>query len=212
MSRTDNSSQNQARCGRPCTACVLLVVWMLLILGGFGLVTQYEFTATQAAAAEAIHVSPMWTDLSSASAAEDDRSAGWTLTVALHPKCPCSAATMTQIEEISRQFPSLTLRFLVFRPTDGQTWEDTPLLRRAKALRSELIDDPDGRLAASEGLPASGATQLLDPDGQVCFRGGLTSSRGHEGRSLGTQSVEQLLSGRLATASTTPAYGCPVRD
>lgn len=209
MPRTKNISSGESRPSTKRPIWPLVVAWLLTILIGFGTLTKYEFTPAESAAAS----SSSRTDVARRTPAEPSVAKGWTLTVALHPKCICSPATLTQIEWIVAAHPELDVQFLVFHSeSHSAEWHNTKLVQRARKLGGQLLEDWDGQLAHEEGLPVSGATYLTDPAGKVRFRGGLTNGRGHEGLSIGTKSIETLLIGGETEVTVTPAYGCEVQD
>lgn len=152
-----------------------------------------------------------------------ERSAGrWTLVLAVHPKCPCTDASVAELEGVLKAAPIAPELVAVVRVPDepGRTtgWLDSPLitaLRRVAEVgadRLRLIEDPTGEIAASFGARTSGHAVLFDPGGAVRFSGGVTASRGMRGPSTGAASIASLLGGREARASRAAVYGCPLCD
>jgi hypothetical protein len=132
----------------------------------------------------------------------------------LHPFCPCSRATLTELERILARNPDRTRTEIVFvRPKGApQGWESSPLQQRAEAIPGVVVTlDRDGREAARFGAETSGHACLYTADGRLAFSGGLTAARGHEGESIGRESIEALIRGQTVATSRADVFGCPLR-
>ena len=141
-----------------------------------------------------------------------------TLLFFVHPRCPCTSAS---IDELASLLQSLReehrpeVRVVVRMPTgvdgdDASTndWSDSRLRTRlAKLASAPLIDDQGGELALRFGATASGVVLLYDSNGACCYRGGITSSRGHRGPSLARRTLRSILEGTVATGRA-PVFGC----
>ena len=139
-----------------------------------------------------------------------------TLVVFLHPKCPCSRASIRELERLLNS-PRLTpeqqprVAVLVSHPANASAeWRVTDTVKQASQLpRATIVFDPSGRETARFGAAVSGTVMLYRPDGAREFAGGVTASRGHEGANAGIDALEALLSGSGGEpASLTPAFGC----
>src|SRR5437773_2149652 len=107
-----------------------------------------------------------------------------TLLLFLHPRCPCSRATLAEMERlIASCGDQFALQIVFVRPPGaGEAWEKTDLYRAAEKVSGATVRcDIDGMEAALFGATTSGEALLYAADGQLLFRGGLTPSRGHEG-------------------------------
>lgn len=134
--------------------------------------------------------------------------------VALHPKCPCSWATLTELDHLLRAADGrLACRLLCFRPKDAaDDFCDTRLMKAAaNLLHTQIVIDPEAKQASQLGMTTSGAMVIYDAAGQLAFYGGVTTARGHAGPSLVTESIERLLDDGLMPVSCHPAYGCSLR-
>lgn len=139
--------------------------------------------------------------------------AGYTLVLVLHPKCPCSQASLYELERLAaRCGERLSIRIYVFKPrsADSQWSQAAVATCRARFPAARVVADPDGQMAARLGCVTSGAVLLYAADGSVQFRGGITSARGHAGDNLGSDSIAAIVAGRPRLRDTTPVYGCPV--
>jgi hypothetical protein len=129
----------------------------------------------------------------------------------MHPKCPCSSATLTELNRIvARARGELTVTVAFYSPSsEPEGWGRTSLRDEAAAIPGvRVVDDPDGREAALFGAVNSGHVVLYAPNSRLLFHGGITASRAHEGDNLGEDSVVAAINGAAPTATTTPTYGC----
>jgi len=134
-----------------------------------------------------------------------------TLVLYAHPKCPCTLATMSELERLQRRSDrAFTTRVIFYEPADaGPGWRDTHLGRRARGLpRTTVHPDPGGRLIRLAGAKTSGTAALHDPDGALRYWGGLTLARGHEGDSVGSLALLDHLEGRGEPPSRCNVFGC----
>jgi hypothetical protein len=146
----------------------------------------------------------------------DDR-AGWTLMVFMHPRCPCSRATVGELARLAARTGDRCGIVAVFYAPDGAehdpAWCDSDLVRAARALPGARVGmDPGGRESARFGATTSGAAMLFDRSGRLVFSGGLTASRGHEGDNAGCEAIGAIVLGLTPAATTTPVYGCPISE
>lgn len=147
-------------------------------------------------------------------AAKVDPSFGgrWQLVVFVHPRCPCTRATLSETGEIARAAPDLMIRIVFVRPADApDEWERTEQWTEAGRLPGVEVEcDAGGREAVRLGAETSGHAVLLDPTGRVVFRGGLTRARGQQGISPGRRAVLDWIEGNQG-AKEMPVFGCPLR-
>lgn len=139
-----------------------------------------------------------------------------TLVVFMHPKCPCSRATMRQLEEILNTIKQgkhdVEVHILFYSPSEFSShWIKTDLWRHANRL-GKVQADRDGEEAKSFGAIISGHVLLFDKEDRT-FAGGVTSGRGHDGESPGKFALIQLIQGKPRSRSANappefPVYGC----
>ncbi|CAN5811338.1 hypothetical protein BH11PLA1_BH11PLA1_16730 [soil metagenome] len=138
----------------------------------------------------------------------------FTLVMALHPKCPCSAASMTRLERLLEQFPrAFNTRVLIYQPEPALPgWSDTPMVARARRLPNATVEvDAGGREAAELGALTSGMTLVFDGAGVCRFAGGLTDMRGMSDTSEGAALIGAIVQGQ-AGSFTTPVLGCALKS
>jgi hypothetical protein len=138
-----------------------------------------------------------------------------TLVLFLHPKCPCSRATLYELSVLVSDCQSgLAVQILLVRPTstlDG--WEQTELWRTAKQIPGVVVrTDLDGIEAKNFRATTSGQAFLYGLDGRLLYQGGLTASRGHEGDNAGRAALTSLVTTGQANKSRSAVYGCALLD
>ncbi len=186
----------------------LLIYWVLLILGGVFYLIRYTQTPGPSAELRSIDW-PVGTYLKSPNGVSGR------FIAFLHPRCACSAATLTEVERLLVRFKNKVTATVVFiRPNQasdewvkGRLWE-----RAMKIANLETVID-DGTASALFKPRTSGQTYLFDREGKLVFEGGITPSRGHEGDSPGREFILNWLSGedrRLANDNVKHAhvFGC----
>ena len=180
----------------------ILFVWAVAVSSGFVLMTRY------AQAEGRVAEPPRAGELALPIASE-----GYTLVMSIHPKCPCTDASLYELERlIARSGGRLTCVFVVLAPADRpDDWHGQTRARlRSRGLGGTVIVDPGGELAAGLGCFTSGSVVLYDPAGTPLFWGGITSGRGHAGDNAGVDAIRAVLDGGAPVHRTTPVYGCPL--
>lgn len=138
-----------------------------------------------------------------------------TLVLLAHPHCPCTRATLEELNQLLARSPvDLRVHALFFAPSDeAPEWAHTDLWRTVEALPGvEVRVDRDAREATLFGAETSGHVVLFNASGELLFRGGITGSRGHAGDNLGRQSILAHLSGQGSAVRNTPTFGCSLTE
>jgi hypothetical protein len=138
-----------------------------------------------------------------------------TLLLFLNPKCPCSRATLFELERLltsTVEAVPIDYDLIVVATVPigaDDTWLQTDTVRRAATLkRARLIVDQDGVEAARFGATTSGMVMLFDNNGVRQYAGGITICRAHEGDNVGRDGVGEILLGRSGRVPEIPAFGC----
>jgi hypothetical protein len=141
------------------------------------------------------------------------------LVLLIHPKCPCSRATIGELARLMAQCNGkLLVTVLMLRPENAVAgWEKTDLWRDAAAIPGvKVVADEGGEQARRFGAVTSGQALLYGADGRLLFSGGITESRGHSGDNAGRDVILGLVLGSQRPDATrtlsTPVYGCPLFD
>lgn len=179
---------------------IVSAVWLAVPVLGFAALNQYNATHGD--------VGAMSAQVSKYALPRRPR-----LLMFLHPKCPCSAASLTELAKIVARIDNAAATEIVFVvPEDVEPgWERTELYARAAAIPGVTVaTDPGGIKAKEFGARTSGFAVLLGTDGRPLFRGGINRARGHEGESAGSRALLALLAGEPPAENTAPVYGCPL--
>lgn len=183
--------------------------WMSLILSGtcllvgFYLFEKYQFTpGDQVDAPERFP--------SSVNSSFLDKQVP-TLFVFAHPKCTCTAATLTELSRLkSRLGDQVAVK--VFISYDQQdALEGEQIEKKARSIANVGVSkDVDRKIAKTFGAVTSGQTVLYAPEGNLLFQGGITQSRGHEGDNPGAQQISKIITGPFIKTefARTPTFGC----
>jgi hypothetical protein len=182
-----------------------LLAWLGLIAGGHIWLLRYGFA--EGATSMAPRTIP-------ASLGLPQRLARPQLLLALHPRCPCSRATVRELAKILTRAPNTCdVTVLMYKPADEpDRWMDGVLLDDCRRMACQIRADPEGRLAAALGRLTSGGVVLYDAEGRLRYQGGITASRGHEGDNAGERGVIEILRGRRLSQKSMPVFGCPVQS
>ncbi len=140
-----------------------------------------------------------------------------TLVVLIHPQCPCSRASLSELNHLMALCPNRAAVWVFFLKPPGctQAWVRTNLWRQAAALPGvRVCVDDNGETARRFGAATSGEALLYSPHGRLLYHGGLTGARGHEGDNAGLSDVAALLERpdvwNTAKPAQEPVYGCPL--
>lgn len=181
---------------------LLIILWLLVCLGGFWMLLVYSNTPGDLGKPNAGWMIPAGLEVEAEKA---------TLVLFAHPRCPCTRATMSELERLQGDYEdAYSLLVVFYEPIDGgDEWRSTDLWRRARAMENTVaIADPGGVLAMDAGAITSGQLMLMNADGGLEYWGGITASRGHEGESLGGIALRELLGGHDTAHRRTSVFGC----
>lgn len=135
------------------------------------------------------------------------------LVVWLHPRCPCSAATLDELaERVARGRRGIRLHVVFIKPRSvPEGWERGELWRKAEAIPdARLVVDDAGVEASRFGAATSGHVSLYDVCGRLCFSGGITRSRGCRGENPGLVAVTAAIDGDAPGSGRSCVFGCPL--
>jgi hypothetical protein len=179
------------------------VVWVTALAAGLSLIYGYAATPGRSG------ICPQRWPIGGPVIADPTRA---NLVMLVHPHCPCSRASLAQLERIMALCGAqLAANILFLEPrVPTPVWRDTELWRRAAAISGiRCIPDPGGVEARRFGAMTSGHVLLYDRSGKLLFSGGITVARGHEGDSAGSSAVIGLVAGKPDRVRTV-VFGCPL--
>ena len=197
-----------------------VIAWLMAVMAGMAFLINYESRAGQVG-----NVPDIWPP----SAGLEHRPDTPHLLMFVHPRCPCSRAS---IEELSRLIAickdRVSTRVVVLRPDHmDATWTQTDLVASAQQIPGvDVVFDHDGHQARCFGVSTSGHSLLYATDDNLIFSGGITASRGHAGDNPGSHSIVSLVcpeipgpllnsaaldsTGAESVTSSTCVFGCPL--
>jgi hypothetical protein len=126
-----------------------------------------------------------------------------------HPRCPCTRASLGELDRLMSRTGGHVDAFVVFSPTTP----DDPTDLRKTAARIEgvrIIDDRSGTIAKRFGAATSGQVLVYGKEGDLAFAGGITAARGHEGDNGGAAAALEAALGKEKRTGLTLAdvFGC----
>lgn len=137
-----------------------------------------------------------------------------TLIFFAHPKCPCTRASLSELERLLARSSGKVSAVVVIssyanftnEPVQGDFW------RQAEAIPGVTVMADSGREARRFGIETSGHVVLFDAAGRRQFSGGITASRGHAGDNVGEDALASILGGDPKTLDRSPVFGCSLTD
>ncbi len=139
----------------------------------------------------------------------------FTLVMLTHPNCPCTRASVTELEILMARLQGKLAAVMVFRKPEasaGEVRESVLWKRAAEIPNVSLLFDADGAETERFGGRVSGQTMLYDPAGRLVFSGGITSTRGHEGDNAGVDAVILAVREHVNVRTRIPVFGCSLHD
>ncbi|MEX0886092.1 MAG: hypothetical protein WD009_06595 [Phycisphaeraceae bacterium] len=132
----------------------------------------------------------------------------------MHPQCPCTRASLREIERVLARVQDAGVQVVLVLLADA----DVPSLARGGGLwpmaerlgGATVVSDEQAGATRTFGVSISGHVLYYDGAGQLRFSGGVTASRGHEGRSYGQTALEHAVTGVGGEMAEAPVYGCPI--
>lgn len=136
-----------------------------------------------------------------------------TLMMFIHPRCPCTEASLEELARVMAHCNGLAHVYAVFvrPPGTSNGWEKAKNWRLAAAIPGvHLFVDHDSVEARRFGATTSGHVELYDGDGKLRFSGGITGARSHAGDNAGADAVRSWLRRGTADREETFVFGCPL--
>jgi hypothetical protein len=181
------------------------VLWGSLLVVGFLFLAQEEFTPVKAGLPVTLF------PRSSAVRLVSDK---LTLVFFAHPHCPCTRASLHELEGLLAETQNRVSVTVLFSIPDGvpADWEQGDLWNSATSLSGvRVIKDQGGAEAHRFDVEGSGHVLLYAPSGKLLFSGGVTASRGHEGDNAGRSAIMSFILDGHSSVSHTPVFGCSLR-
>jgi len=187
---------------------LILATW--LALAGVGLSTLWSYGSAPGDPG----TPPASWPLSSRGGSVELRSERFTLVMFAHPHCPCTRASLEELDRLMVHAGARVAATVLFfdSPAFDEAWNESDLYERARAIPGVACRrDPLGAEARRFGAATSGHVVLYRPDGSLAFAGGITPGRGHAGDNVGRTAILALLDGD-ADEARSAVYGCRLLD
>lgn len=139
----------------------------------------------------------------------------FTLVMLAHPNCPCTRASLAELEIVMAQLQEKLAAFVLFSKPGASKAEvqASDLWGKARIIPGvSVLYDDHGAQAEQFGGQVSGQTMLYDSNGRLVFSGGITSGRGHQGDNEGADAIVRLVTSKQAAPATAPVFGCTLHD
>jgi len=178
---------------------VLVGLWMLGVTAGMAMLNRHAAIASMDDARLA-----RWPTGSTIARAEGRG----TLLCFVHPRCPCTRATLRSLERVVSRTPRAAVRVVCRDDPGGDLTTSASWAMAGRIPGALRVRDPGGIEARRFGAMTSGLVLLFDATGALRFRGGVTPGRGHEGDSPGATALEAALRGRSGPIGWARVFGC----
>lgn len=183
--------------------------WFILAVGGLSLLMNYSNAKGTSA-----HIEKQWPGDS-----RIERDILPTLVMFVHPFCPCSMASMGELERLMPYIHDKVNVNVVFislknmQAADINEWKQTQLYKQAAKIPGvNIIRDSKDAEAKLFGAETSGHTVFYDQKGKLLFSGGITPARGHMGDSLGRTTILSWMENNHNNTMVEGAiFGCALR-
>jgi len=183
------------------------LLWIAAAAGGTAYIFRYESRP-----AAATQVAQAWPDAAGLARHEN----GFSLVIAVHPKCSCTRATVAELNKLMLAWGGQVHAFaLVTKPFEvSDLWSETDEVtaRLLEIPHVTVVRDLGGAMSAAFGAQSSGQTLLYDAAGSLVFAGGIIAFRGHEGPSIGGETLKQIVTGEAPSTRHTQVLGCSIED
>jgi hypothetical protein len=181
-------------------------LWLSVVVTGLALVFIYTNTPSRAMAAPVD-----WP----AKSRIDATPSLPTLIMFAHPHCPCTRASLGELEQLMSDCRGrLTAQVWFIKPLGTDTdWTNTDLWTTAARIPGVTVHcDENGVEAQRFHAETSGESLLYDQGGRLLFQGGITIARGHFGDNAGLSVVENRVNHKTSDLVKTPVFGCSLFD
>lgn len=196
--------------GKLVATLVVSAAWLFGIVLCFALVEKFENTSGRALAKHTSGPPEQW-PVGSAIPFK-----GPTLLMFVHPKCPCTRASLAELSSIAPKLKGINTYLVELSPeatSVGEKSRKDAAPAQSAGNGSNILSyiDEAGWEAATFGATTSGETLFYRADGKLLFSGGITRARGLEGDNPYLEKLSAAIRGDKTSCST-PVYGCALAD
>ncbi len=182
------------------------IFWALALVFGSALMLRYAYTPG------AMTTPPVCWPAESRAVLSP---APYTLLIFVHPHCPCTRATIAELDRLMTLGHHRLQAQVWFAIPEGQDerWGKTELWRSAERIPGvTVIADRAGVEAERFHAATSGEAILYDSKGALAFYGGITRARGHAGDNAGSDIIRARVRNEPIEQRTVPVFGCSLAN
>jgi len=182
-----------------------VLLWLSVTVAGIFYLAKYENTP-----AESSTIYPASFPVESAIPQEDNLP---TLIFFSHPKCPCTRASLHELNRLMTDVDGRLKAYVVFTKPVGaeDNWAETDLRTTAENIPNvRVLIDENERETNIFNAQTSGLSLLYGRSGKLRYDGGITASRGHEGDNTGRSAIANIITQDYDETSKMPVFGCPL--
>ncbi|HEX8796047.1 MAG TPA: hypothetical protein VF765_34090 [Polyangiaceae bacterium] len=183
-----------------------IALWAVAVVAGMALLWRYKLTPV------APNDPPSRWPADSTIERDPERP---TLLMLVHPKCPCSRASLAELARLMGDTAGRAKAIALFVRPEGvpSGWEQSDTWQSASRIPGVVVRADDEEVEAHRfGATVSGYTLLYGVDGRLLYHGGITGARGHEGDNSGLRRIVSLIRDGHADADRSPTFGCELDD
>lgn len=139
---------------------------------------------------------------------------GPTIVLFLHPKCPCSTASIRQLFEFTDGVKDAAIVTVLVLPTGtDESFAQGPVIDLLeREYQHRPIVDREGKEAELFGAQTSGQAYAYGLEARLLFCGGLTPARGQTGYTPSLHKLRTALQHRDSGPTSCPVFGCPLQN
>jgi hypothetical protein len=181
---------------------VSAVIWTIATLCGLCTMARFESTAGPISSPPS-----HWPSGSALVRAQD----AVTLLVFIHPRCSCTDATLTQLEELLAWGNGRVQATIVIpTPTNPpKDWLKSANVRHASAIGGVPVVPDDGGVESYRfGALTSGVVAAYASNGTLLFAGGITPARAQTGPNTGMFALERAIEEGSVSRHRPLVFGC----
>jgi len=178
------------------------LIWLGLVSGGFFALMRYEHTPGAKVLDAANWPGNSYLEL---------KKSGATLVMFVHPRCPCSRASIAELQKIMTRNKDRVAAYALFLSPGSfpAGWEKTDIWQSARRIAGlTVIKDIDGNEAKKFGPQTSGHTMVYKSNGELIYSGGITAARGQMGDNMGAKALVMSLDNGSKTTTRSNVFGC----
>ncbi len=181
---------------------LIIILWLIMISYGYSVLMHYEFKPSS-------QLTTLQSWPTNSQLKLDPKLD--TLLIFVHPHCPCSRASMAELNRLLSNYHHKLKTIVIFSKPKGKdsTWLKSDLWNQAQSLPGATIYvDNENKEAKIFMTNTSGEVLLFKTNGMLVYHGGITGSRGHEGDNKGKTIISNYLKTGVIETKEGYAFGC----